>query len=197
MSLPSLPFPAPAALLLGALLAGCAGSSPPVQLFHLPSASPVAAAAAASRGTWLLMLPVQVPEYLDREAFVLPQGAAGLVSQGGHRWAESLRDAVPRVLRQDLTTLLGEGRLWSSPAPPGVAATHQLRIELLALEAEPDRRGVRLQARWTLADASGAQPPKAASAAFVVPSSGSDIDSLVVAHRLALWRLAERIAAMP
>jgi hypothetical protein len=29
-----------------------------------------------------------------------------------------------------------------------------------------------------------------------VPSAGTDVDSLVAAHRLALWRLAERIAGV-
>lgn len=194
------PMPPLATVLLGALLlAACAGTSPAVRLYHLPSASPVAAAAApaAARGSWVLMSPVLVPEYLDREALLLPQGTAGLAAANGERWAESLRDSVPRVLKQDLTTLLGEGRLWASPAPPGAAPTHQLRVELLTLQAEPDRRGVKLQARWTLADASGASPPRAASATFVVPSAGGDIDSLVAAHRLALWRLAERIVATP
>lgn len=179
-------------------LAGCAGSSPPVQLVHLQAAAPlVAPAALAARGTWLLVLPVVVPEYLDREALLLPQGATGFAAAPGHRWAESLRDSVPRVLRQDLDRLLGEGRLWASPAPPGVAITRQLRVELTALQAEPDRRAVQLQARWTLIDPSGATPPLAQSAVLSVPSAGSDVESIVAAHRLALWRLAERIAATP
>lgn len=184
---------------MAAALAGCVGSSPPVRLYHLPAEAAGAVAPApttASGGAWLLVLPVQVPEYLDREAFLLPEGRHGFSPAQGHRWAESLRDSVPRMLRQDLARLLGEGRLWTSP-PPGLPIARQLRVELTALEAEPERRSVRLRARWTLVDPTGAAAPQARSTTLVAESAGADIDSLVAAHRLALWRLAERIAATP
>lgn len=203
--LPMLPMPrvrhtrllaaAPAAF-AAALLAACVGTSPPVQLYHLQAGPPVAVAAVTpSREHWQLMSPVVVPEYLDREAFLLPQGQTGLSAVSGHRWAESLRDSVPRVLRQDLARLLGEGQVWGNPAPPGLAITRQLRVEISALQADADRRAVTLQARWTIVDPAGKSAPRAASATLQVPSAGGDVDSLVAAHRLALWRLAERIAA--
>jgi hypothetical protein len=125
----------------------------------------------------------------------VPRGQAGLQALDGHRWAEPLRDAVPRLLRQDLAALLGEARVWTAPLPAGVAPTRQLRVELLALQATADRGAVSLQARWSLADPAGAAPPWVEAAQFEVPSAGPEPDALVAAHRLALWRLAERIAA--
>ena len=175
-------------------LAGC-GSSPPVQLYHLRSEPPLPTPAAAGTEVWQLLLPVRLPDYLDREALLLPQGDTGLLALSGHRWAESLRDAVPRVLRADLAARLGESRVWTSPVPPGVTATRLLRVELLAFEATADRAAVRLQARWTLVDAQGRRPPRADTATLGVPVDGAGIDRLVAAHRLALWRLAERIVA--
>lgn len=196
-------LPALLALLAAATLAGCS-TSPPVQLYHLPAAAPQAVPAAAADGeVWQLMAPVRVPDYLDREALLLPQGRTGLRVLPGHRWAETLRDAVPRVLKQDLATLRGESRVWTTPLPPGVAATRQLRVELLAFEAEADRSAVQLQARWTLADAaagatpstSAATPPATYSTLIRVPADDASVDALVAAHRLALWQLAVRISA--
>jgi hypothetical protein len=185
------------ALLAALALVGC-GSSPPVQLYHLRSDVPAPVpATAASTEVWQLLQPVRVPEYLDREALLLPQGQTGLLALSGHRWAESLRDAVPRVLRQDLAALLGDARVWTSPVPAGVVVTRQLRVELLALDAEPDRSGVRLQARWTVTDPQGKAAPRTLSASLRAEAAGPSVDSLVAAHRLALWRLAERIAASP
>ena len=183
------------AALGAAALTGC-GSSPPVQLYHLRSEAPVPVPAPPpGMEVWQLLLPVRVPEYLDREAILLPQGQTGLLALSGHRWAESLRDAVPRVLRQDLATLRGEDRVWTAPVPTGVPVQRLLRVELLALEADADRASVRLQARWALSDPQGRVPPRHDSIGLRVPSQGSAIDSLVAAHRVALWRLAERISA--
>ena len=192
----------PGAWLSLALLAGCASSVPAnVPLFRLsatpPVAMPAAAAANAAAPNWQLMQPVVLPAYLDREALLLPQGQGGQLALSGQRWAEPLRDSVPRVLRQDLAALLGESRVWTTPLPAGVVIARQLRVELLALDVAPDRAAVLLRARWSLADAAGTAPPRAESLTLTIPSAGPDIDNLVAAHRLALWRLAERIAATP
>ena len=186
------------ALLVCAALSACVATSPPVQLYRLNALPPVTAPpAGVTQGIWQLVLPVSVPEYLDRDAVLVPQGQSGLQALPGHRWAESLRDSVPRLLRQDLSLLLGASSVWSAPVPAGVVISRQLRVELTALDIGADRASVVLQARWSLADPSATTPPRAEAVALSIPSAGTDVDSLVAAHRLALWRLAERIAATP
>ena len=183
---------------LCALLAGCATSSPPVRLYHLRTAPPAAARPiAATAMQWQLMLPVKVPDYLDREPVLLPHGRSGLQALPGHRWAESLRDSVPRVLKHDLATLLGAAQVWAAPLPPGLTIGRQLRVELTQFESDAGGQAVTLAARWSLADPQGVRPLVVDSATITVPSDGSDVDSLVAAHRLALWRLAERLVATP
>ena len=205
-----------AAAPLAAGLVGCANPASPATLYRLRSEPPVALPAAQSPPkttapvasvaavTWQLMLPVRVPSYLDRDALLLPQGHSGLVPLAGHRWAEPLQDGVSRVLRQDLATLLGDGRLWTAPLPEGLRVRRQLRVELLAFEVSDKGQAVRLDARWTVLpvgagfDAGTNLCLGAATveqATLHVPSAGGDIDNLVSAHRLALWRLAERVAA--
>ncbi|GCL63303.1 PqiC family protein [Pseudaquabacterium pictum] len=187
------------ALLVALLAAGCAGPLPPVQWLRLP-AEPAGAAAAVARPAagpaWQLMAPVPLPGHLDRDALLVPQGQAGLQPLGGARWAEPLRDAVPRLLRQDLGRLLGAPP-WTAPLPPGVRPARQLRLEISVLDVGADGRSVRLQARWSLADPSGTTAPQLGEAAFITNASGADADALAVAHRQALWQLAQRIAATP
>lgn len=189
---------AAALLLAGALLAGCATPLPPVTWVRLPAeapgAVPPAPRAAASGEVWQLVLPVALPGHLDRDALLVPRGAAGLQPLAGVRWAEPLRDAAPRLLRNDLAIHLSTP-LWTAPLPPGVAPTRQLRVELAAFDVAADGRGVALQARWSLADPRGAAAPRVFEAAFVTPAAGTDVESLAAAHRLALWQLAGRIAA--
>ena len=180
---------------LAGLLAACASPAPPPALYQLRSSPPVPVqAVAAPQQVLQLLLPVALPEALQRDALLLPQGQTGLQALAGHRWAEPLADAVPRLLRQDLVALLGEARVWAAPVPAGVVITRQCRVEILSLLATPERTAVVLQARWTLSDPSGRIAPQVQTTQIGVPSAGPDVDALVAAHRLALWRLAEQVA---
>lgn len=196
------------------LLGACASSSIAPQLYQLRATPPVpdtelaATPAPQVSGPLLqLLLPVTLPEALERDAIVVEQGQAGLLALPGHRWAEPLRDAVPRLLRQDLAALLGPGRVGVAPLPAGVQVQQQLRVDVLALQANAARSQVQLQVRWVLsAPAAGAAGPASAPSAapvppmtrmqtFSAPVNGTDVDAIVAAHRLVLWRLAQSLAA--
>ena len=176
------------------LLAACASPSPPPALYQLRGAPPVPVQPVPGTQVLQLLQPVALPEALQRDSLLLPQGQAGLQALPGHRWAEPLADAVPRLLRQDLAALLGESRVWAAPLPAGVAITRQCRVEILSLLATPDRAAVVLQARWTLSDPTGRTVPVVTTTQISAPTSGPDVDALVTAHRVALWRLAEQVA---
>ena len=145
--------------LLCLVLAACASPPPPPQLYQLRALPPVPVVSVSSQQVLQLLQPVALPELLERDALLVPQGQAGVQALVGHRWAELLRDAVPRLLRQDLAALLGENRVWVAPLPAGVVVTRQLRVEILALQIAANRNTVSLQARWTLSDPSGRAPP--------------------------------------
>jgi uncharacterized lipoprotein YmbA len=187
------------ALLVATTLAGCGTPAPPPQLYQLRNALPPGALAAPPAqalrtSSAVLLLPVSLPELLDRDAIIVSRGQAGVQALTGERWAEPLREAVPRVLRHDLISLLGEGQVWVAPVPAGTAVQRQLRVELLGLQADAARSQVQLQARWTLSDPTGRTVPRTQHEQIAVPVAGADIDALVVAHRLALWQLAQRLA---
>lgn len=155
---------------LALLLAGCAAPGPPpAPRVHLPIDAPETAPPRPPDGqTWQLALPVVLPAYADRDTW------------GAIRWAEPLRDALPRLLRADLGTLRGE-RVWGSPLPAGVAVTHRLRVEVLAVETSGS--DLRLVAQWVVEDLRrGSSAPGRAD--LRVPGSG------LAAWRLAVWRLA-------
>ena len=181
-------------VLLAAQLMACGTPPPPPQLYQLRSAPPVAVQPLAAAPTVQLLWPVAVPELLERDAILVAQGQAGVQALPGHRWAEPLRDAVPRLLRQDLALLLGDSRVWVAPLPAGVVVQRLLRVELLALQADASRSSVQLQARWTLSDPAGRTAALTRVESLSVAVGGGDVDAVVVAHRQALWQLAERLA---
>ena len=159
-----------AALSLAGLLAACASPAPPPALYQLRGAPPAPVQTVPGTQVLQLLLPVALPEALQRDALLLPLGQAGLQALTGHRWAEPLVDVVPRLLRQDLAALLGEARVWAAPLPAGVAITRQCRVEILSLMTTPDRMAVLLQARWTLSDPSGRSAPVVQTTQISMPS---------------------------
>jgi uncharacterized lipoprotein YmbA len=179
-------------------LGACGSRLPEPRLYRLDAAAPVTVrrpgAATASGGEhWQLLLPVQMPDYLDRSAVLLPQGPAQVLRLSEHQWAEPLTEAVPRLLRHDLAVLVGAGRVWSAPVPAGVVIARQVRVEVLAFEAQGDPRAVRLVARLVWSDGKGARPARTDLVTVVADTTGTGVDAVVAAHRLALWRLAEHI----
>jgi uncharacterized protein len=182
-------------LALVSALPGCGTPAAPPALYQLPATPPEPVTPVRTAQVLQILAPVVLPELLERSAMLMPQGTAGVQALDRHRWAEPLRDAVPRLLRQDLAALLGEDRVWAAPLPPGLSVTRQLRVEILVFQPSTDRRTVRLQARLTLADPAGGAPPQVVQAQIDAPSASAEPDALAAAHRLALWRLAEQIAA--
>ena len=151
----------------------------------------------ADAEVWQLVSPIHLPEYLDRDALWVAVGSNALQALDGHRWAEPLRTAVPRTLAHDLGLLRGADRVFNGSVPAGVVVARQLRLDVLEFGPTVDRRAVHLRARWTTSDPQGVAPARVDEAQIDVPSAGSSPEPLVDAPRLALWRLAERIARQP
>jgi len=183
-------------------LAACSSpQAPPPQYYELRLDLPEAAAAATTSKpaddgqVWQLMAPVKLPEHLERDVLWLPVGESGLQPLPGHRWAEPLDAAVPRILLHDLAALRGTDRVWSGTLPSNLAVSKQLRVQILELAVARDGSSVRLSARCSLTSAGVGtpRPPRIFDVRLSAPSQGREPDALVAAHRLAIWRLAQEI----
>lgn len=190
---------AAAAAALSALLLSACGSSPPVQLYQLRADPPASAAKVQAPSSPLPATPrwalgaVRLPDYLDRDAILRPNGQAGLSTLKGQQWAEPLRDALPRLLLQDLARLRGANEVWRLPLPAGISVTRELQVDIEQFEANADASAVILSARWLLIDPSGKAPAQVFNSHIQAPSAQPTPDALVSAHREALWQLAQDI----
>jgi uncharacterized protein len=147
---------------------------------------------------WALASSLPMPELLERDTLLVEEGSATIRMLHGHRWAEPLRDTLPRLLRQDLARFVPG--LWTGQAAPGAPAAGLVQVELLALQGSLSRRQVLLSARWSvqargLGDDTVARPLKRTyQMEELVPWTNPSPETLVMAQRLAMWRLAGRIA---
>lgn len=187
------------AAMLMAVLAACSSNPvPPLQWVALPPltssiSTPASIQSANKEAVWQLMLPVTLPSYLDRDAVLMRDGSSSLLPIAGARWAEPLRDGVPRILRQDLGTLFGDAQVWAAPLPSGLTPTRQLRVDITSLEANPQK--VTLQARWLITDPQGIRAPQVVTQNFeqALSVQGSRADAIGMGYRQILWQLAQAI----
>ncbi len=189
-------------VLAAAALTGCATrDTPPRRLYGLTGAPalPPDTKPGQDNRAWVLSPQIALPELLDRDEILVAEGSAGLRPWPEARWAEPLREALPRLLADDL------GRL-RQPYPVTLATVQNPDAESLRLLvqvdewlARPDGAGLMLtlRARWrwaALHAPAGTALPAAGSAELALPCA-AHADALADAHRRSIVQLAARIVA--
>lgn len=138
--------------LLGLLLLGGCASSPPVHFYQLQAGSP--RLPEGNRGIAVLLGPLKVADYLQRESVVqrLPDGSLQL--GGTARWAGSLDDDIARLLLAQLASRLDSSRLALYPDRVGFQPEVQVLLNISRLDSGPGQPAV-LEANWRLLDGRG------------------------------------------
>lgn len=187
-------------LLAATALAGCATrSAPPRRLFGLTGtpALPTDARAGQDGRAWVLSPQVGLPEWLDRDELLVAEGSAGLRPWPEARWAEPLREALPRLLAEDLWRLRQPYPVTLGLPADRDSESLRLRVQVDEWLARPDGAGLalRLRARWQFAPLhapAGTALPAPGSAELTLPCA-ADADALADAYRRSITQLAARI----
>lgn len=204
MNTPYLPRRRDALLLVLATtaLAACSTrKTPPRRLFALTGTPPLPEDRKPGQDNraWVLGPQVRVPELLDRDELLVGTGSAGLAPMPEARWAEPLRDALPRVLTEDLWRLRQPYpvTLGKQNTPDGESL--RLVVQVDEWLARPEGAGLQLtlRARWhwlPMQSPQGTTLPPPGSTEVTVPC-GTQPDALADAYRRSVTLLAARIVA--
>jgi uncharacterized lipoprotein YmbA len=92
--------------------------------------------------------PVSIPEYLNRPQIITRTGSYQIEVSDYNRWADSLDSALPRVLAENLSSLLSTDRVYTYPWHID-SPNYQVRIEIIQFDATIPGN-VELVTRWTL-----------------------------------------------
>jgi uncharacterized protein len=182
----------PLALLLSALLLSACATTPASRYYLLDPLAGPPIEKAADTGSRLGIGTINLPDYLSRQQLVIRAAGGRLLMRDGERWGEPLEDSVRRVLGENLSRLLGPGKLVFLPAPPGIEASQRLQLEITAFEAGANNE-VRLDARWSLSRTQGASILR--ESRIVLAMTTDDASAMVAAMNQALLQLANEIAA--
>jgi uncharacterized lipoprotein YmbA len=177
-------------LLTGLLgLAGCTAHKP-IPLYQLDNGN--AAIPTQTQGLAVLLGPVSVADYLQRETLLQRQSDGSLLAATDARWAGSLAADIDQLLLRQLAWRLDSQRTVLAPTTAAdFKPDVQVLLNIIRLDSGPSHPAV-LEAQWRLLDKSG-QLRDSQLLRLEEVHSGTTADQVQAQSRL-LRQLAQRLA---
>ena len=176
-------------LLAGVLgLAGCSVHQP-ASLYQLDSGSP--GQPTQSAGMAVLLGPVTLADYLQRETLLQRQPDGSLSAATDGRWAGSLSADIDQLLVRQLAWRLDSQRVVLSPATAGFTPDVQVLLSITRLDSGKSQSAI-LDAQWRLIDRRG-QVRDNRMIHLEQPHEGSTADQVKAQGQL-LQQLSEQLA---
>lgn len=132
--------------------------------------------------------PVTLPDILSRPQLVVQTGANRVEILETHRWAESLKSEIPRIIAQDLAILLNPARVTAYPQNAGLDAEYRVMVDIQRLTMTAGE-GVLLDALWSVRR-NGGGAPKTGRSVISEPVVVAGYDVLVAAQSRSLAALS-------
>jgi len=169
-------------LVCSGVLCGCA--SPRERLYTLSRAEPPAAVTQPT--LHVLVGPVTIPEAVDRPQLVVRRNSVQLVALEQERWAEPLREAIPRVLSDAIASKLPTVGATSSASTPHTKWDMRVLVDITRFEAIPGE-WVIIEAHWWLLITADDRVPEGISVIRMSVRGGpQDYDAIVAAEAAGL-----------
>lgn len=184
-------------LWVGALAIGLAAcASEPIH--HYTLVAPIAATTgtgaagqSAAAPYQIDVLPVGIPEPLNRLALVVRQGPGEVAVVNTERWVGPLEDEIGLALSQNLSHRLNANEAGAISEPSTVPVVN-IKVDIRRLDAWLGHR-VDLEANWSVYLAQSKAPRTLCRSALVQTTEGS-YSQLIGAYQQALDQLAAQIA---
>jgi uncharacterized protein len=176
-----------------ALLTGCVQPSPDVVFHTLSPINRENGKPPTEKPLALEIMPVQLPELLQRPQVVFLKGTGIHGLSATHRWGNTLEKDMQRVLAENLSALLGSDPVVLYPDGDRVKAIYRITLDVQQCDGEP---GGLLQFRgtWMITPPDGARVIMFRKSSIQEPVAGQDIEALVSAHSRVLATLSREIA---
>ena len=180
---------------VAAMVAGC-GTSPPAHMYTLSPISqqePKSPALHGENRFQSALLPVEVPDYLDRSPIVTREGADGLKLADFDRWGGSLGESITTVLVENLSGLLASDRVSAYPGLTNEKPDFRVGVRILRLDCMPGDR-VELKTQWVVTNGQERREVARGLSTFTEPVSDGSYETLVAAVSRTVGQLSREIA---
>jgi len=176
---------------LVACLSACAGKSASSKFYVLSSLPPPVLSAA--EGTTIGVLPVAMPDYLDRPQIVTRASENEIKIDEFSRWAEPLKESFTSALVQNLSSLLNTAKVIKTTGSTGFPIALQVGVEVVQFDGSLGGDVV-LIVRWGIFDPEGKKLLLGKRSSFKEPTGAATYEALVVAESKAVAALSREIA---
>jgi uncharacterized lipoprotein YmbA len=109
-----------------------------------------------------------------------------------HRWAESLKSEIPRIIAADLDVLLKPARVSTYPQNAGLDASYRILVDIQRFDMTAGE-GVALDALWSVRRSDGGAVTSGRSVVSE-PAGAAGYDALVAAQSRALAAVSRDLA---
>ncbi len=177
-------------------LNGCAGSSKPSEFYllrSLPASQDTGMTASETGSPSILIGPVTLPAYLDRNQIVSLAGDHKLVLNEFTRWAEPLQDNFYRVLVENLSLLLNTPQVYAFENRGSTQADFQIVVDVTRFDTAAGGDAY-LTAFWSVAGKEGSVIMQRKSVFHAAVSSTGTAD-VVDAQNRTLTEFSREIAS--
>lgn len=181
-----------APILAFALVLAACGTSPTPRFYTL-SAQPPAAKAVSETPVSVAVGPVSIPAVLDRPQFVVSVAPNRVELAEFDRWAEPLRNGIPRILAIDIGRELDTDRIAGYGEAIAQDADFKVSIDVVRFESVLGD-GVTVEAVWIIRAKQG-NATQTGHSLVKDTATGTDYAALAAAGSRALDGVAREIAA--
>ncbi len=183
-------------MVLSTVFTGCAGTSQPSQFFllrSLPEPGTGLSVTAQKRNFSILVGPITIPAYLDRDQVVTLSEGNKLVVDEFVRWAEPLKDNFYRVLVENLSLLLNTPEVYAYDRRGARSGDLQIIIDVTRFDSAAGGEA-HLTVFWAIAGKDRKTLPVKRKSVFRVPASLEGLKGKVDAQNRTLTEFSREIA---
>ena len=178
------------------ILNGCAGNSKPSEFFllrSLPASQDTALNASENSSPSVLVGPVTLPAYLNRNQIVTLAGDHKMVLNEFTRWAEPLQDNFSRVLVENLSLLLKTPKVYTFERRGSTQSDFQIVIDVTRFASTAGGGDAYLTAFWSVIGREGSVLMQRKSV-LKAPVSSAGAAGVVEAQNRTLTEFSREIA---
>lgn len=182
--------------LLPVTLVACTIRSPSVNFYTVTSldeGGTMRSSAKQANPPAIRVMPVEIPDYLDRPEIMTRKGRNTVELAEFNRWAGSFKESITTVLAENLGLLLGSDLVYLQPPLDLGEVDYRVAMTIIRLDARLGDQ-VLVKAKWTIFPVRNKASAVTQVSTFIVRLPDDDYETLAAGISQALEQVSHKIA---
>lgn len=181
--------------LLSVTLVACTITSPSVNFYTVTSldeGGTIRSSAKRANPLAIRVMPVEIPDYLDRPEIMTRKGRNTVELAEFNRWAGSFKESITAVLAENLGLLLGSDLVYLQPPLDLGEVDYRVAMTIIRLDARLGDQ-VLFKAKWTISPVRNKASAVTQVSTFIVRLPDDNYETLAAGISQALEQVSRNI----